>query len=53
VTSRDDVHYVITEYGVAQLHGCTLARRARALINIAHPDFREDLLAAAKQRHYL
>jgi acetyl-CoA hydrolase len=53
VTSRYDVHYVITEYGVAQLHGCTLARRARALINIAHPDFREDLLAAAKQRHYL
>ncbi len=53
VTSRYDVHYVITEYGVAQLHGCTLARRTRALIDIAHPDFREQLMANAKQLHYL
>jgi 4-hydroxybutyrate CoA-transferase len=37
VTSRYDVHYVVSEYGVAHLHGRTLAQRARALIAIAHP----------------
>lgn len=42
-TSRGDVHYVVTEYGVAHLHGKCLRDRARALINIAHPDFREEL----------
>ena len=42
-TSRGDVHYVVTEYGVAHLHGKNLRERARALIRIAHPDFREDL----------
>ncbi len=53
VTSRYDVHYVITEYGVARLHGAALAQRARALINIAHPDFREQLLATARQLNYI
>ena len=53
VTSRYDVHYVITEYGVARLHGATLAQRARALINIAHPDFRDQLLATARQLNYV
>jgi len=43
VTSRADVHYVVTEYGVAQLYGRTLKERVRALIGIAHPDFRENL----------
>ncbi len=43
VTSRADVHYVVTEYGIAQLHGRTLKQRMRALIGIAHPDFRKDL----------
>lgn len=43
VTSRADVHYVVTEYGVAQLYGKTLRERVRALINIAHPNFRADL----------
>lgn len=43
VTTRGDVHYVITEYGVAYLHGKNLRERARALIDIAHPRFREDL----------
>lgn len=43
VTSRGDVHYVVTEFGIAQLHGKTLSQRMRALIAIAHPDFREEL----------
>lgn len=42
-TSRNDVHYVVTEYGVANLRGKTLKERARNLIDIAHPDFRESL----------
>ncbi|MFN8481133.1 MAG: acetyl-CoA hydrolase/transferase C-terminal domain-containing protein [Kouleothrix sp.] len=53
VTSRYDVHYVITEYGVAKLYGSTLARRVRALINIAHPDFRPKLLEEAQKLHYI
>ncbi len=44
-TSRNDVHYIVTEYGIANLKGKTLAQRAEALINIAHPDFREKLRA--------
>jgi len=43
VTSRGDVHYVITEHGVAYLHGKTLRQRAEALIRIAAPEFREEL----------
>lgn len=43
VTSRADVHYVVTEYGVAQLYGKTLKERVRALVTIAHPDFRDSL----------
>lgn len=43
VTTRNDVHYVVTEYGVADLFGKTVAQRARALIAIAHPKFREEL----------
>ncbi len=42
-TSRNDVHYVITEYGIANLRGKTTRQRAEALINIAHPDFRDQL----------
>jgi 4-hydroxybutyrate CoA-transferase len=48
VTTRGDVQHVITEYGVADLHGRTLRDRARALIEIAHPRFREELTAAAR-----
>jgi acyl-CoA hydrolase len=47
VTSRGDVHYVITEHGVAYLHGKTLRQRAEALIQVADPKFREELEAAA------
>ena len=50
VTSRGDVHYVITEFGTAYLHGKTIRERALALIDIAHPKFRPWLLAEAKSR---
>ena len=43
VTTRALVDYVVTEYGIAELRGRSIAERARDLINIAHPDFREDL----------
>jgi 4-hydroxybutyrate CoA-transferase len=43
VTSRGDVHYVITEYGIAYLHGKSLRQRAEALIAIAHPKFQDEL----------
>jgi acyl-CoA hydrolase/GNAT superfamily N-acetyltransferase len=50
VTTRGDVHYVVTEYGVAYLHGKTVRERALALIEIAHPKFRPWLLGEAKNR---
>jgi len=53
VTSRNDVHYVVTEYGVAYLHGKTIRERVQALINIAHPDFQETLLRKAHELGYL
>ncbi len=53
VTSRGDVHYVATEYGIANLHGKSLKERAEALIQIAHPDFRRELENFAKERRYL
>jgi acetyl-CoA hydrolase len=52
-TSRNDVHYIVTEYGVAYLYGKTVRQRAEALIAVAHPDFRADLAAAARARHLL
>ena len=53
VTSRGDVHYVVTEYGVADLWGKSVRERALALIDIAHPDHRAELLAQAKARKYV
>ncbi|MFQ6045040.1 MAG: acetyl-CoA hydrolase/transferase family protein [Gemmatimonadales bacterium] len=53
VTSRADVHYVVTEHGVAHLFGKNLRERAEALIGIAHPDFRDELERAAKERKLL
>jgi RimJ/RimL family protein N-acetyltransferase len=50
VTSRGDVHYVVTEHGVAYLHGKTIRERAMALIQIADPKFQPWLLAEAKSR---
>jgi acyl-CoA hydrolase len=52
-TSRGDVHYIITEYGVAYLHGKSLRERVMSLIQIAHPKFRDELVAAAKKRKLL
>ena len=53
VTTRNDVHYVATENGVAKLHGKTVRERARALIGIAHPKFQEELTRAAHKLGYL
>jgi len=53
VTTRGDVRYVVTEYGVADLYGRNIRERALALIHIAHPKFREELLAEAKLRRYV
>ncbi len=50
VTTRADVHYVVTEFGVARLFGRSLRERAQALIAIAHPEFRGELEAAARRR---
>jgi 4-hydroxybutyrate CoA-transferase len=53
VTTRADVHYVVTEYGIAYLHGKNLRQRAEALIHIAHPNFRSMLESEAKERKLL
>jgi len=53
VTTRGDVHYVVTEYGVAYLHGKSVKERAIALISIAHPKFRARLAREAVQAKYL
>jgi len=53
VTSRGDIHYVVTEYGIADLWGRNIRQRTEALIGIAHPDFRSELLAAARERCYM
>ena len=49
-TPRNDVNYVVTEYGIAQLKGKTLKERAKALIKIAHPKFRPYLILEYKKR---
>lgn len=53
VTTRADVHYVVTEFGVASLFGKSLKERAAELIRVAHPDFRDELRSAARRRHLL
>ncbi len=52
-TSKNDINYVVTEYGVAQLRGKTAKQRAEALIGIAHPDFRGELTETAKKQGVL
>ena len=51
VTTRNHVHYVVTEHGIADLYGKSLRQRARALIAVAHPQFREELETAAQKLH--
>ncbi len=53
VTSRNHVHYIITEYGIADLYGKSVKQRTLALINIAHPKFRESLTNQAKELNYI
>ena len=53
VTTRGDVHYVVTEYGTAYLHGKSIRERVLSLINIAHPKFRKELIQAAKSQMYI
>lgn len=52
VTSRNHVRFVVTEHGVADLYGRTIRERAQSLINIADPQFREELHRQAKELHY-
>ncbi|MEW6093100.1 MAG: acetyl-CoA hydrolase/transferase C-terminal domain-containing protein [Chloroflexota bacterium] len=53
VTGRNHVHYIVTEYGVADLYGKTIRQRVRALTGIAHPDFRADLEKKAKELNWI
>jgi acetyl-CoA hydrolase len=53
VTTRNHVRYVVTEYGVADLYGKTIRQRAQALINVAAPQFHEELARAARELHYI
>ncbi len=51
--SRGDIHYVVTEYGIAYLHGKNIRQRAMELISIAHPDFRSELIEEAKKQNLI
>jgi acyl-CoA hydrolase/GNAT superfamily N-acetyltransferase len=53
VIPRGDVHYVVTEYGIAFLHGRTIRERVLQMIGIAHPSYRKELLRQAKELHYV
>ena len=52
-TLRGDVNFVVTEYGIAQLRGKSIYQRVMELTQIAHPDFRENLIESAKSYHYI
>ncbi|MFQ5594769.1 MAG: acetyl-CoA hydrolase/transferase family protein [Anaerolineae bacterium] len=52
-TSRNDVHFVVTEHGIADLYGKTIRERARALIAIAAPEFQDELERQARELHYV
>jgi acyl-CoA hydrolase len=53
VTTRADIHYLVTEYGIAYLHGKNLRQRAGEIIKIAHPRFRDELERFAREQKYL
>ena len=52
-TTRGDVNFVVTEYGIAELRGKSIYQRVMELAQIAHPKFREDLITSAKRHHYI
>ncbi|MCJ8500054.1 bifunctional acetyl-CoA hydrolase/transferase family protein/GNAT family N-acetyltransferase [Desulfatitalea alkaliphila] len=52
-TTRGDVNFVVTEYGIAELKGKSIYQRVMELAQIAHPKFREELIEVAKKRHYI
>ncbi len=52
-TTRADVHYIVTEYGIASLFGKTIRERVTQLIQIAHPKFRDELRAVARKNRYI
>jgi acyl-CoA hydrolase/RimJ/RimL family protein N-acetyltransferase len=52
-TTRGDIDFVVTEYGIAELHGKSIYQRVIELAQIAHPKFREELIQAAKKHHYI
>ena len=52
-TTRGDVNFVVTEYGIAELSGKSIYQRVMELAQIAHPKFREELIDVAKSRHYI
>ena len=52
-TTRGDVNFVVTEYGIAELRGKSIYQRVMELAQIAHPKFREDLIESAKRHHYI
>lgn len=53
VTTRYDVHYIATEFGVVDLWGRTISERVHAIASIAHPNFRDELLAYAREQNYI
>lgn len=53
VTSRGDVHYVVTEYGIATLRGKSIRERALELIQVAHPKFRDELLREVRKHYWV
>jgi acetyl-CoA hydrolase len=53
VTSRNHIHYVVTEYGVAYLYGKSVRQRVKELVRVAHPDFRSDLEKQAKELNWI
>ena len=52
LTTRADVHYVVTEYGIAYLHGKTIRQRAEAMIQIAHPKFHNQLYDYCQEQRW-
>jgi len=52
-TTRNDVHHIVTEYGTADLYGRSISERVQALVNIAHPDYREELLEFAREHYHI